>query len=182
MPDSAFFYQKSSFTSLFVRRTSVPSKCLILDAAYTVYAGQTYSVALESRNLVDVAHVVDNDIYQVSLTNSSNKVILTETASQRIDSEFYDVTFVPTVAGVFNAIVTITNAFTGVVPAEISGSPYTLIVYPGPYDPAESLTSITKATTCTAGVECAIEIHLADQWGNLLSESPNGEVRAKMTV
>ena len=113
----------------------------------TATAGQTYSFELESRNAADIAHAADNDVDQILLTDTSNNVILTETALHRTGTELYDVTFVQTVPETYTVTVTLTNAFTGDLPTEIPGSPYTLKIYPGPPLPAMCRTSVTEGNS-----------------------------------
>ena len=64
----------------------------------------------------------------------------------------------------------------------MSGSPYTVTVYPGEVDPAQCYTDLSGSLTSMAGVAFTFKIQFVDLWGNLHYLTMTDDIAAGLSV
>lgn len=123
-----------SYITIEFSNPSVPLGSTVESFQTSNVAGINYVMTMQSRNFVGSALSWNDDTYTATLTRSDGggseeyEAVATHQSSGR-----YSVTLTPLIAGTYTMTVHLTNTYTteSGVDTEISGSPFSVIVYPG---------------------------------------------------
>ena len=157
VPSSSFYSTQNlsgTPTSVALIATSVPNKSTVQSKPTTVYAGKTYSMTMQSRNMNGSAFSKTDDNYTITFTcqgGTCGSQTYSGTASHS-SGGLYSYSFIPYKAGTYTVTVTMTNDYTAATGASttVSGSGYSVIVYPGQIDPAKCYTNLSGSPSQTA--------------------------------
>jgi hypothetical protein len=131
-------------------------------------AGFPGSVSLIVRNKFGVGMISGNTIAQVfsSLTSNSISVLVKQIA---VSSSLINIGYLATVAGIYKFSIRIGSTESSA--QHISGSPFTLVVFPSFSNVEGSIARSEKVTIVVAGSTANITIEARDQFSNLQDPS-----------
>lgn len=165
---------------------SVPAFSTIETYQTTHIAGIIYSMTMQSRGTSSNVLAYSTDIYSVDLSQSDGlgSQQFTRTGSHT-SGGIYSASMTPTIAGTYTMTVDMTNGYTVTVPGiqtEVSGSPFSVTVFPGQVDPLKCYTDLTGSPTETAAVAYDFSINFVDIWDNLHYQTMTDDLAGGMTV